>query len=586
MTNQESPSLIALRYWAALGAPIKDIAAALRRSEDEVADDLVALMSDPQPPRIMGYPSRVAWGDRTVTALLRRRLLQDIAEEREEPVVIVAGEGTLNVAEFRAAVALAASGLRAAGIAKGDRVAVDSTQRLESLIMVAAVLLVGAVVVRLSLSKGAEGVRAMLSAARPKMCFTTLADELGTAADGTVDVVSLSATGPELRSGFDGWLDNAPPTSDLPPIDVKPGDLALIGFTSGSTGVPKLVETSHLAVFRSSEAMAAMFGFDADDVFCTSTDFSALSAFRSMLTVPFLCGGKVLLPREQALTQPLALAQDCATHGVTRLTAIPNVLRGLALGANRLPKGSLAGLRTVFSGSGVLDQATRDSFHAAFGVPVIDYFGGREFATALYSRPESLMTVSSGGGVPCNCLVRIVDDEGRILPDGQTGEIMVHSDCLTVSDLAGSHPEWRGWHQTGDLGRVSGRDLVQVVGRRRDVIKAADGSLVFPAEVEALVNEVSHVRESCVLGWARGDGAEHIVAAVTLAGDGMASDIEDTVRAHVLSRVGRFLVPHHVIVVDGFPRIGTDKIDKAVLREQLAPVLAGLWRGEIVRDLV
>lgn len=576
LISDERPYLAALRYWAWQAAPVEAVAAALRRDREQVTADLAAVMTDPPLLAIRGYPSQVVWRDRTVAALLMRRLMQDGADADARPIVTVAGEGALRTGELRAAVALAASGLRAGGVGKGDRVAVDATQRLESLIIALATLVTGAVVVRLSLSKGAEGVRAMLAAARPTMCFTALADEIGLGEDMWGGVVALSPGGTGERPDFDRWLDAAPPAATLPSVAVEPGDLALIGFTSGSTGVPKLVETSHLAVFRSSEAMVDMFGFDRDDVFCTATDFTALSAFRSMVTVPFLCGGRVVLPSEQGRVQPLALAQDCATHGVTRLTAIPNVLRGLAMGASRLPKGALARLRMVFSGSGVLDQATRNSFHAAFGVPVIDYFGGREFATALYSDPASAMTVSSGGGVPCNCLIRIVDDAGTPVPDGQTGEIMVHSDCLTANDLTGSYPAWRGWHQTGDLGRVAGPDLVQVVGRRRDVIKAADGSLVFPVEVEALVNEVPVVRESCVIGWARRDGAEHIIAVATVTGVDAPEAIEATVRAHVLSRVGRFLVPNRVIVVDDFPRTGTDKIDKEILRRQLAPALAGI----------
>lgn len=578
--TKDNPYRLALRYWSAQAAPVTAIAAALRRDQTEVTGDLAKVMTDLQPPAIIGYPSQVAWSERTVAALLMRRLMQGSEGAQDDPLVIVAGHGALSVAEFRAAVALAASGLRAGGVGKGDRVAVDATQRLESLIIAAATLLLGAVVVRLSLARGVEGVRAMLTAARPTMCFTALAEDLGAGHDRPGSVVALVSEGVPAGGSaraleFDTWLDAAPPTQALPVVAVAPGDLALIGFTSGSTGLPKLVETSHLAVFRSSEAMVDMFGFDRDDVFCTSTDFSALSAFRSLLTVPFLCGGRVLLPSALGRTQPLALAQDCADHGVTRLTTIPTVLRGLAMAASRLPQGSLAGLRMVFSGSGVLDQATHDRFQAAFGVPVIDYFGGREFATALYARPGSGMTVSSGGGVPCNCLIRIVDDEGHLLPDGQTGEIMVHSDCLTASLLAGSHPAWRGWHQTGDLGRIAGPDLVQVVGRRRDVIKAADGSLVFPVEVEALVNEVATVRESCVMARPRSEGGDDIIAVVTLSDDAAAT-IEADVRAHVLGRGGRFLVPLRVVVVADFPRTGTDKIDKAALRKQLAPLLAAI----------
>lgn len=575
MSAGEDPYRLAIRYWAGLGAPAAHVAAALRRDEAAVAADLAAALSPLQ--GLAGYPSAFRWPDRTLAAILRRGLNRPAGEQ----LVFVAGEGALGVGETRALLAQTAAGLAGAGVGRGDLVAVDATQRLESLLVAAATLLLGAAVVRLSLTAGIDGVRAALAAAPPRIAFTETADRLGPSPR-PMALVRLSPEAGGEALSFADWLAACPAGAELPEVEVRPQDIALIGFTSGSTGAPKQVATSHLAAFRSTEAMAAMFGFDRDDVFCTSTDFSALSAFRSMLTAPFFCGGRVVIPSAEGRTQPLALAEDCAAWGVTRLTAVPNVLRGMAQAADRLPPGRLARLRTVFSGSGVLDQATRDAFHAKFPVPVIDYYGGREFATALYARADTGLTVSSGGGAPCNCLVAVVDDEGAPVADGEVGEIMVHSDCLASGDLAGDRPEWRGWHQTGDLGRIAGDGLVRVVGRRRDVIKAADGGLVFPAEIEALIGELPDIREACVMGFFAADGRERIVAAVLIASEAAtaAEDVERATRAHVFARAGRFRTPERVFVLASFPRTGAAKIDKPALRGRIGTML-----GDVAKDV-
>lgn len=562
MERDTSPFVLAVGYWSGLGAPDTAIAAALRSTVEAVAAARAEGVEVPA--GLAGYPSGVAWAARTANALI----LAGLARPPGEPLVCIGGEGVLTVGEVRAAVARVAAGLAAAGVGRGTAVAVDATQRLESWLVATATLLLGGVVVRLSLAAGVEGVRAMLGAAPAGLTFSVHAAELaGLVAAG----VCIDLDG----DGFADWLDAAPEAADLPVVAVAPGDPALAGSTSGSTGAPKAVVTSHGAVFRSTEAMQALFGFDAGDIFATSTDFSALSGFRSMLTLPLLCGGRLLLPSAPARESPLALAAECADHGVTRLTAVPNVLRGLARAgaAGRLPP--LPALRGVFSGSGVLDQTSRDACQAALGVPVIDYYGGREFATAVYSQPQGDRTVSSGGGIICNALVRIVDDAGEELPMGEVGGIMIHSDCLTLSELAGDHAAWAGWHESGDLGRITIEGGLQVVGRRRDIIKAGDGSLVFPVEIETLLGRLAEVKESCVFGVAGNSGGERIIAVVSLARPpiGGAAAFADDVRQQMLAAAGHFRVPARVIVVDEFPRVGAGKIDKPELRRRLAAEL-------------
>ena len=486
-------------------------------------------------------------------------------------MAFVAGQGALTVGEVRAGVARVAAGLAAAGIGPGDRVAIDATQRLESYLLILATLLSGAAVVCITLANGPDALRAMIEAAPARLTFTAARSALdGLSAAG--QVVDLGPVA-EPASDFEAWLAGCPePVDDaLPDTRVSPADVALVVFTSGSTGAPKLILTPHEAVFRSTEAMQAMFGFGPDDIFASSTDVTAFSAFRSLVTLPFLCGGRVVLPSAQALTQPLALAEDCGAFGVTRLTVVPNVLRGMAKMVDRITPGALTRLRTVFSGAGVLDQGTRDLFFDRFGVSTVDYYAAREFGSALYAYPDSTHTVSSRGGQAMNCLVRVIDGDGAALPPGVMGEVMLHSDGLTLSPLAGTHPQWVGWHQTGDLGILHPDGLLQIVGRSRDVIKGADGSLIFPVEIESHLNALDWVSEACVLGWAVEGEPERVVAALILKHP--VPDYQALARQHVLDLCGQYRMPARVFALDAFPRVSTSKVDKAQLRSMLAPAL-------------
>lgn len=568
-----SPFDAAILYWSGLGAPALHVARRLRCSVEDIAtaERRLSEMGCPPPTTafagLAGYPSSVAWERRTANDLIR----QGLSRSPEAPLAFVAGQGALTTGEVRAGVARIAAGLAAAGIGPGDRVAVDATQRLESYLVILAALLSGASVVCITLANGPDPLRAMIEAAPARITFTSA----GLMLDGLSAAGRIVQLGPVAQPApdFEAWLSDCPESlgDALPEVRISPDDVALVVFTSGSTGAPKLVLTPHEAVFRSTEAMQAMFGFGPDDIFASSTDVTAFSAFRSLVTLPFLCGGRVVLPSARGLTQPLALAEDCAAFGVTQLTVVPNILRGMAKMSDRIAPQALTRLRAVFSGAGVLDQGTRDLFFDRFGVPTIDYYAAREFGSALYAYPDSTGTVSSAGGQPMNCLVRLIGGDGASVPPGAIGEVMLHSDGLTLNALAGTRPEWAGWHQTGDLGVMHPDGRLQIVGRLRDVIKGADGSLIFPVEIESRLNGLDWVSEACVLGWAAEGEPERVIAALILKRP--VPDYQALARQHVLDLCGQYRTPARVFALDAFPRVSTSKVDKARLRSMLLPAL-------------
>lgn len=581
-----SPRELALIYWYSLGAPSERIASAVGGHPEAVADELDRLIRDlgvtdaKASIDLKGGAAPVSerpWQQRTAISLIAPALTPD----QDHQLVFAAGEGALSAHEIGSIVNRLRAGLKERDIGKGAIVAVDATQRLESYLVVLAALLSGCVVLRLAETCGDRMLRDMVRSCPARITFSARLDVIGKAPEAG-ERVSLNDI-PGTQSFFD-WLDQCPADNDSPGIasHVLPTDAALIGFTSGSTGMPKQVVTSHEAIFRSTEVSQSIFGFASDDIFCTSTDFTALSAFRSMITLPFMCGGRVVLPGEQARRQPLALAAECETYSVTRLTAVPNVLRGLAKSNTRMPANQLAALRTVFSGSGVLDVETATRFHDAFGVDVVDYYGGREFATASYAPAGRGKTVRTGGDA-AQCLMCLVDRNGDLVGDGEAGEIVVHSDCLTLSPLRAERAgtdKWRGWHFSGDIGRRLPDGRIQIVGRSRDIIKTQDGGLVSPSDIEGLLNDIDLVKEACVFGWSDIDHIERIGAAVILiaeADEQQRQEFETVARERILQIAGPYQVPSRIMVCEELPRVGRGKPDKTAIR---ASFTAGLDRPQ------
>ncbi|WP_306118248.1 MULTISPECIES: class I adenylate-forming enzyme family protein [unclassified Roseitalea] len=563
------PRAIALAYWRALGAPVGRVARALHADPADIA----AALAQPVEPALSGLHavprSAVPWAARTANTLIE----QGLSRPQDGQLVFVAGEGALNAGEVAGLVGRICAGLGARGIGKGDLVAVDASQRLESYLVALATLLSGAVLVRLGDTVGPEPLRAMVRAAPARISFSDRFAQIGPM-EQTGARIALGDEGP--AESFAEFLDRCPePAAEwrdhLPAV--APDDAAFVGFTSGSTGVPKPMLTSHEAIFRSTEIARRVFAFDATDIFCTATDFTALSAFRSLVTLPLACGGRVVIPSPEARQSPLALALECERYGVTRLTAVPGVIRAFNKAGARLDRDRLGALRTVFSGSGVLDRTTAESFGERFSIPVIDYYGGREFATAAYADAEGERTMSAGGGFVHDCAVLIVDENGVPARPGAVGEIVVHSDSMTLTDLASIRRagRWAGWHFTGDLGRFLPDGRLEIVGRIKDVIKSPDGTLVSPAEVEGALNGLGWVADAAAFSFTDAAGIERVGAAVALlAGAVPPADPQAEARRAVEAVLGPHKTPARVLVCAALPQVGRGKPDKRRLRQMMA----------------
>ena len=574
-----------LLYWWALSAPERRIAAALAIEPRAVEGRMAGLrdrlgigsgaitldLDNGSGPR-----SDQRWPDRHAQTIVRTGL----ARSRERPLVHVVGEGVLTVGETARLVSQICAGLRRNGVGPGRRVAVDASQRLESFLVALACLIAGVVVVRLGDGLGPSILSGMVRQVPVDMTFSARLNQIGDRPE-TGTGIDLSSDGVGGVVTFAEWLGTVEfGDGTFPPVSVTPDCVALIGFSSGSTGAPKPILTSHEAVFRTTEAAARRFALREDDVFCTATDFTALSAFRSMITLPLFCGGSIVLPSEEARRQPLALAMECADFGVTRLTAVPNVLRGVARAGPRLKPGSFERLRTAFVGSGVLDQATADAFRQMTGAAVVDYYGAREIGTVAYTDGSAGDTMSAGGGLVSEAMIRVEDAQGCPARHGETGEISVHTDCIMLEDDAGraaTPGAVGGWFRTGDLGRWQSDGRLEIVGRLRDIVKTHDGGLVAPIEVEDALHQSDAISEACVFGWRDQDAIERLAAVVVPAPDQThvsPRQMERQLQKLVGDQLGAYRIPARILVWTDLPRVGRGKIDRRSVRRAFEAEMA------------
>jgi len=235
-------------------------------------------------------------------------------------------------------------------------------------------------------------------------------------------------------------------------------------------------------------------------------------------------------------------------------------------------------MRLFISGSAPLLADTFAAWRERTGHTILERYGMSETAmiTSNPYRPESARRAGTVGAALPGVRVRVCDDQGRTCATGEIGGVQVQSPSV----FAGY---WRmpektreeftadGWFRTGDVGRLDENGVLTLIGRSKDLI-ISGGFNVYPAEIEDRINDLPGVAESAVVGVPHPDFGEAVVAfVVPRAG---ATPVPAEVIAALKSTIAAFKVPKHVRVVDTLPRNAMGKVQKTLLREELAALFA------------
>lgn len=350
-------------------------------------------------------------------------------------------------------------------------------------------------------------------------------------------------------------------------VDAPP-DEALIMFTSGTTGVPKAASLTFAALRGSVSGIASGNGIPADG---RPPRDPARSP--QLLLVPMAhMGGLLSIVTAWWLGKPILLCEKFSPAVVFHL------LKKYRLGALRLtpamvwellqdPDNSeLPGITTVTVGTAALPEATRTAFEQKYSVPVLRNYGQTEFAGAIaFERPADveagMRPDGTVGRVAPGVAVRIVDADGRPVANGEVGEITARAKSAMSGYLDSSgHPADPGtWLHTGDLGTLDDDGFVCVVGRVRDMI-VCGGFNVYPAQVEAALNDLDDVADSAVAGVPDERLGEIPVAAVVLKPGRNTSSEE--LRTALRARLAAYELPRKIVMTDAIPRHESGKVDR------------------------
>lgn len=450
-----------------------------------------------------------------------------------------------------------------AGLEKGDRVLVQVEKSAANVFIYAACLRYGLIYLPLNTAYQKNEIEYFVDNAKPSMIICDpghqsnmrqLAESHGL----DISILTLDAQGHGTIS------DQA---TNLAPYDFtdesQQDDIAVILYTSGTTGRPKGAMISHGNLTTNGLALHAAWGWRTDDVMLHALPIFHVHGLFLGLHLPMLSGAKIYFLQHFNTSKVISLFKDSTVYmGVptnyTRLLSDPS-----------LNTGSCCNMRLFTCGSAPLLEKTFYEFEQRTGHTILERYGMTETGMSTSNPLTGARKPGTVGPALPAVAAKVVDAEGRILPAGETGDLLVRGDNVFLGywqmpDKTREEFSADGYFKTGDLATIDADGYVSIVGRSKDVI-ITGGFNVYPREVEAVIDKMPGVLESAVIGLPHADFGEAVTAIVVR--EKGSKVVADDIVNHLKQNLANFKVAKGVFFVDELPRNTMGKVQKNQLRE-------------------
>ena len=502
-------------------------------------------------------------------------LVRDTADRFGDALAIVDGHERISFADLSSRVEDAARAVASRGVSHGDRVAVWAPNVWEWIVAALGTVSAGAALVPINTRfKGREAAY-ILDKSDAKLLFTVHGfldtDYAGMLRGEGVDVPTVVLRG-DAPAGTTPWREFLADAGPEPLPTGAPDDVADVIFTSGTTGRPKGVMTTHAQTLRVFEVWSRTVDLREGDRYLVVNPFFHTFGYKAGI-LACLMRGATIYP--QAVFDAAEAMRRIAEHRITVLPGPPTLYQAILDHPDR-EKFDLSSLRLAVTGAAVVpvkliermrDELTFETILTAYGLTEST---GTATMCRIGDDPETIATTS--GCAIEDTEVRVIGDAGASVASGEPGEVVVRGynvmqGYLDDPEATREAIDGDGWLHTGDVGVMDDRGYVRITDRKKDMF-IVGGFNVYPAEVENELLRHPAVAQAAVVGAPDERMGEVGVAFVVPRAN--ATVDPDELVAWTRERIANFKVPRRVVIVDALPLNASGKVLKYELREVVA----------------
>ncbi|HMO45960.1 MAG TPA: AMP-binding protein [Rubrivivax sp.] len=453
-----------------------------------------------------------------------------------------------------------------AGVKKGDRVAIWLQNCPEYVVATYAAWMIGAVVVPLSpmLTSKEIGYFFRDAGARVGVIdadFMPRTEDL--VQDGLIDCMVVVGDAPHRPDLAVSWQ-QAAASEPATVADTGPDDLALLPYTSGTTGVPRGCMLSHRSLQATIQGAVQWCQHTASSVHFAVLPFFHVTGFQQSMNAPIASGGTIIMMKRWDKVQAERLIRQ---HRVTSWVAITAMLVDF-MNDPAYGKDAFTTIRFIAGGGAAIPQVVHQRVREVFGTDLIEGYGLTETISQTHLNPPDRPKQRCVGLPTFNTRSMVVDADLQPLGANAQGEIVVHGPQVMngywkkPEETAAVFFERDGvrWFRTGDLGYFDDEGYFFVVDRIKRMINAA-GYKVWPAEVEAILYSHPAVAEACVIGVTDAHRGETTKALIILKPGAVGTVSEADIIGWSREQMAAYKYPRLIEFVSDFPRLASGKID-------------------------